>query len=58
MSTEHKCTHIHIHGDMHADMDASAYICMYVYIIYLDESEGKITYLGILYLIFNEKENH
>lgn len=51
MSTQHKCTHIHIHADIHADMHASAYIYMYVYIIYLDESEGKITHLGILYLM-------
>jgi len=36
-------------------MHASIYICIYVYIIYVDESEGKILYLGILYLIFNEK---
>lgn len=54
MSTEHKCTHIHIRGDMHA----SVYTCIYVYIVYVDESECKLLYLGILYLIFNEKENH
>lgn len=54
MPTEHKSTHSRIRADKHA----SICICIYVYIIYVDESEGKLLYLDIIYFIFSRKENN
>lgn len=54
MSTEHKSTHIHINADMHA----SIYTCIYVYIIYVDESEGKILIFGCNIFNIYKIENH